>query len=301
MGRRPGDDVCGRRATGGGPDQPRVKRRMAVLAPLGLAVAVLAGCQGAAAPGSGDAAGGTDTPTIPGLASSQAAPPSGTASGATSAAAPGASPGATSGAAQAPAPSTAVPGLEVGGQELTVTGRIEKVQQQTATVRTPSGDVTVTWDAGTALLDTRAAKRSDLRTGRCVVAATAVVAPGEGGGRDGVDEVVWVLVSPALDDTCATAAPQAPGASGAARIVSGRVTAVKGADVTLSTVGVGRPTAQLHIALAPKVTVVQTASAKATAVRAGRCIVAVGARSTAGHVQAGSLTLSDRSGGDCAT
>lgn len=205
-----------------------------------------------------------------------------------------------------PAPSrtgaAASGGQEVAHEQVTVTGEVGKVEQASATVRTSAGTTTVSWDGGTPVLDTRPAKRSDVRKGACVVGSTPLVAPGEQRtGAAGADEVVWVLVSPPLDGRCATVAAQAPGASGAARIVSGLVTGVEGSVVTLETVGVGRPTAMVRFALASQASVVRTVEASAGAVRQGRCIVVEGARDAAGHLIATSVTLSDKVGKSCST
>lgn len=81
--------------------------------------------------------------------------------------------------------------------------------------------------------------------------------------------------------------------------MSGRVTGVDGSVVTLQTVGVGRPTAQVRIALAAKATVVRTVDATDAVVRRGRCLVAVGTRDGSGQLAASSLTLSDAGPAGC--
>ncbi|HET8595343.1 MAG TPA: hypothetical protein VFM07_08850 [Intrasporangium sp.] len=160
--------------------------------------------------------------------------------------------------------------------------------------------MTVSWDGSTAILDTRSSSRSDIRTGTCVVGSTASAAPGQQHtGPGGADQVVWALVSAPLDGQCPTTAPQAPGAAGAARVISGLVTGVDGSLVTLQTVGVGRPKAQVRIALTSGAAVVRTVDAAASAVRRGRCVVAEGTRDALGRLVATSLTLSDAGRSGC--
>jgi hypothetical protein len=188
----------------------------------------------------------------------------------------------------------------VGEQQVIVRGQVQVARPQSATVRTSSGNVTVTWDGQTTILATRSSSRSDIRTGSCVVASTALVAPGQQHtGPGGADQVVWALVTAPLDAQCPTTAPQAPGASGAARVVSGLVTGVNGSLVTLQTVGVGRPKAQVRIALTAGAAVVRTVDAAASAVGRGRCVVAQGSRDALGRLVATSLTLSDAGRSGC--
>lgn len=191
-------------------------------------------------------------------------------------------------------------GLEVANQVVTVTGEVTSPHKGVATLHTASGNTTVAWDGGTAFLDTRSAKRSEVRKGVCVVASTAIAAPGEQRtGPGGAAEVVWVLVSPPVDRQCPKVAPQAPGASGAARMMSGLVTTVKGSLVTLETEGVGVPKAQVRIALADKAHVVRTVDTSAASIRKGRCVVVVGTHDAKGHLVASSVTVSDAGKSGC--
>ncbi|WP_347355025.1 hypothetical protein [Intrasporangium sp.] len=191
-------------------------------------------------------------------------------------------------------------GAEVPNQVFTVTGQVTAPHKGLASVRTASGKTTVAWDGGTAFLDTRSAKRSDVRKGVCVVASTAIAAPGaQRTGPGGAAEVVWVLVSAPIDRQCPKVAPQAPGASGAARMMSGLVTKVKGPVVTLETEGVGVPTAQIRVALADKAQVVRTVDSSAGSVRKGRCVVVVGTHDAKGRLVASSVTVSDPGKSGC--
>ena len=203
----------------------------------------------------------------------------------------------------APAPSSGAPvpgGQEVSEQRVTVMGQVQTVRKNSATIRTARGATTVVWDGGTVFLDTTAAERASVRAGVCAVASTALVAPGEQRtGPEGADVVVWVLVSAPLDGHCPAVAPQAPGASGAARILSGLVSRTKGSVVTLETVGVGRPTARVRIALANTATIVETRDATSAVLRKGRCVVAVGTSPGTGRVVATSLTVSDAGRAGC--
>lgn len=189
-------------------------------------------------------------------------------------------------------------GQEAADDPVTLIGEVQARGTGTATVRTASGTTMVSWGAGTAVLDTVSAKRSDVRKGVCVVASSALVAPGEQRtGPGGSDEVVWVLVSAPVDGHCPTLAPQAPGASGAARLLSGLVTGVKGPVVTLETVGVGRPKAQARIAMTTKAAVFRTVDATAAAVGKGRCVVIQGERDANGRIAATAVTVSNARSG----
>lgn len=271
----------------------------AVCVGVAAAVMVVAGCENAGPTAPAASGHSSSTPSItlplpsaPGLPVSPGGAPT-----------VGASSSRTARPTPAPAPSSGAPvpgGQEVSEQRLTVMGQVQTVTKASATIRTATGTTTVAWDGGTAFLDTRAAKRANVRAGVCAVASTALVAPGEQRtGPEGADVVVWVLVSAPLDGHCPAMAPQAPGASGAARMVSGLVNKVQGSVVTLETVGVGRPTARVRIALANTVTIVETRDATSAVVRKGRCVVAVGTSSGTGRVVATSLTVSDAGRATC--
>ena len=186
-------------------------------------------------------------------------------------------------------------------------GQLVQVNGQTLILTGPNGDTTVTVTATTTYTKTSVATLADITKGTCIVAN------GQKDATSGAITATNVRISPKPAAGCAArpvgpspgAGPPAnatprpsPSAQPNAAFVTGEVTAVSGASVTVKTASGGNQT----ITVASAATITDTAEVTPAALQTGQCLRANGPRDSAGNVQATSITITPAGpSGTCTT
>lgn len=187
-----------------------------------------------------------------------------------------------------------------GGNEFRngASGQLVQVNGQTLILTGPNGDTMVTVTATTTYTKTSIATLADIVKGTCVVAN------GQKDPASGAITATNVRISPRAAAGCtagfgpggnpgafsppANATPR-PTPSGQANLafVAGEVTAVSGPSITVKTAA----GASQSFSVASAATITDTADVTAAALQNGQCLRAIGAKDSAGNVQATSVTI----------
>jgi hypothetical protein len=187
-------------------------------------------------------------------------------------------------------------------------GQLVKLNGQTLTLSTSTGDVQVVYTTSTTITQTSTVSAADIASGLCVVITGTKDSSGAVTARS-------VRLSQPVNGTCS----QGPGGFGGGRppggalpsgaprpslnpnaaIVSGLVTAVSGVSVTVNSQATSATTT---VTVPTTVTVSQSAAGTAADLTIDSCVVARGQKNTQGVVQATSLNITPtNSSGKCST
>jgi hypothetical protein len=187
-------------------------------------------------------------------------------------------------------------------------GQLVKLNGQTLTLSTNSGDVQVVYTTSTTITQTSTVSAADIASGLCVVITGIKDSSGAITARS-------VRLSQAVNGTCG----QGPGGFGGGRppggalpsgvprpslnpnlaIVSGLVTAVSGVSVTINSQTTSTATT---VTVPTTVTVAESSAATAADLTIDSCVLARGQKNTQGVVQATSLNITPaNSSGKCTT
>jgi hypothetical protein len=191
-----------------------------------------------------------------------------------------------------PSPSSARGGAQFRNNG--ASGQLVQVNGQSLILTGPNGDLTVTFSSTTTFTRTSTAVLADIVPGVCITAT---------GQKDsaGLLTATTVRLSPKPASGCAAAGRFGPNGSPPAgasprptpsgqpviAFVSGEVTGAAGISITVLTTTSGSQTITVPTIAAVTTTVV----AASTDLRTGECLLAAGARDTAGTVQATSITI----------
>ncbi|MHB8587417.1 MAG: hypothetical protein ACYDA0_01035 [Candidatus Dormibacteraceae bacterium] len=184
-------------------------------------------------------------------------------------------------------------------------GQLVQVNGQTLILTGPSGDLTVTFSGTTTFTRTSTAVLADIVPGVCITAI---------GQKDSTGRLTatTVRISPKPSAGCGatgrfgpSASPPAgasprptPSGQPAMAFVSGEVTAATGISITVLTNSSGSQTITVPTTAALTTTVLTSSND----LRTGECLRAVGARNSAGNVQATSITITPAGpSGTCVT
>jgi hypothetical protein len=186
---------------------------------------------------------------------------------------------ATSGSS-APAPSPAPPANA--GRDRS-SGIVATVAGGTVTLTAADGPTTVDVTAATRVAQLTAAQLTDITAGECLVVRPTK----DGSGPTGVTAAA-VLFGPAQDGQCVPDRHRG-------RAVIGTVGSVNGNAITLTTPDQGRST----VTVTPATRYAKRAIADPSAIAAGQCLVAQGAKAGDGSLQATTVAIRPATSGPC--
>jgi hypothetical protein len=198
-------------------------------------------------------------------------------------------------------------------------GEIASVSGTTITVTSPTaGEVSVTYTDTTEFTDQVAASPDTLTTGSCVqvtaegdadpvVATTVLISQpvdnscGIAGGGDGTPPPGATPPSGAAPPSGMPSGGMPSGGAGGFGATTGQVTAVGDGGFTITATTPGAGGAQtIQVSTAADTTWLSTTDADATALAAGRCVLATGETDGSGAVKATQIAISDPIDGNCA-
>ncbi len=210
--------------------------------------------------------------------------------------------GATATASGAPSGS-ASPGAGRGGgfARNGAFGQLVQINGQTLIVSATTGDTSVTYSTTTRIQKSATGTFADVSVGMCAVVTGAKDASGN-------VTATSVRLSAASAGTCAAGRPGGGGGFGGARpggpspnpnlaLVSGLVTAVSGASVTIQPATGAAAT----VSMATTVPVTITNAAAASDLAVGECVAATGQKDSAGTVAARTITITPPSASGACT
>jgi hypothetical protein len=191
-------------------------------------------------------------------------------------------------------------------------GQLVQINGQTLILTGPNGDITVMYTSTTTFTKTSIATLADITRGACILATGQK-------GTTGAVTATTVLISPKTSTGCATrnfgpspgpgASPRPgfsprpgttprPSGQANAAFVTGEVTAVSGASITVLTKASGSQT----VTVATAATITDSAIVSASALQNGQCVRANGSPNSAGDIQATSITITPAGpSGTCTT